>query len=173
MTETEHLTLFIYALCCLSAFVSLWCVAWGLFHLFGDKTAEKGSFKDVEFDNPRDYDLPSAWPCTSCGEMQMKEDYNHIEYIRGCPVCDDCLINEQDRIAAGLNCSWEEGGMNMPRDGRPSWVCDRCKDIQPGSSSPHHFPPNYVCYDCYEVEQDARREGREDGRTGYQRRDGF
>lgn len=112
MTETEHLTLFIYALCCLSAFVSLWCVAWGLFHLFGDKTAEKGSFKDVEFDNPRDYE-------------------------------------------------------------RPSWVCDRCKDIQPGSDTPHHFPPNYVCYDCYEVEQDARREGREDDRTGYQRRDGF
>ena len=56
---------------------------------------------------------------------------------------------------------------------RPSWVCDRCSDIQPGGTTPHHYPPNHVCGDCYEVEQDARREGREDDRTGYQRRDGF
>ena len=100
MNEATAITLFIYGLCCLSAFVAIWCTTWGLWYLFNDKAADRAS----------------------------------------------------------------EGS---------SWVCDRCSDLQPGSDTPHHYPPNHVCGDCYEVEQDARREGREDERTGYQRRDGF
>ena len=75
---------------------------------------------------------------------------------------------------------------------RPSWVCESCRQTQPAANIIESIRGYPVCDDCLpkeqdriasgrnaswedspeEIEQDARREGREDERHGYQRRDG-
>lgn len=152
MNEATAITLFIYGLCCLSCCVAIWCTTWGLMYLFTDKTPQRASEGAAE-ESKR---LRSA----------LLGLYDAVEQID-----DDGL--EAVTVAARVARRALEATGGSFMDELPSWVCDRCSDIQPGSDTPHHYPPNHVCGDCYEVEQDARREGREDDRTGYQRRDGF